>query len=756
MKHRISWLRLVGCISISSLFCAFCIPNIAAHAASPTIVLGEIAWAGSSRSTADEWVELWNLGETDLSIGNWSLGGAADADKKIILPADAIIPAHGTYLISNYANNDAKSTLAIAPNVVTTTIALSNSTLHVVLQDASGTAIDDTGTSTIPAAGSSLPIKSSMVRDMQSQSWKNASQAIHLIGDISDLATPGYCDGCILLPPEQIPKPDTEIPAEQTTSTDQQEPTAEPVDQQITKATSTASSIPIDEAAISTTILKTTTQTPTPAQTSSEDIPAPKPAYGMLRINEFMPAPSSGKEWVEIVSLDKGGSISLASCSLHDATGKIFTFTNEHLLDPQGNNHLLIELSSARLNNDGDTLGLYNPNGQLIDAISYTQSEKGYSYIRYPDTDGDWETTREPTPGTANQRELPEEEHPPTENAPAANVAPPQPPTPPIVIGASTPTSSAPPVIAAAKTAVIKNVPQTQSPPTPKPTATLKTPTEKKPKENPPKATKTPKLATPKTTKPKTSKKKIPPTYPLTEDMLSQDIEGGMRVSVFGIVVSPPGIINAHAFILMNPDGRGLRINLPKKLQLPPQGSSVNIVGKLEFDNQNIPRITVGTNDPFTILKKPLESPRIKSIDLLTVTAENAWSYVQTTGTVISATNKTITLDANGVQATVSLRAPVSYRGSRLDKGDFIQVDGLLDLTSDDPRLIPTTNEGILLLKRSEKPKTASGEISNALPQYPTWMPFGAAAGMVVVTEGAKRFKRQRDLKRLEAKLSSL
>jgi len=60
--------------------------------ATPSIVIGEVAWAGSSKSTSDEWLELWNTTNSPISIGGWSLVGAGESG---LAPAAAQAVAQG-------------------------------------------------------------------------------------------------------------------------------------------------------------------------------------------------------------------------------------------------------------------------------------------------------------------------------------------------------------------------------------------------------------------------------------------------------------------------------------------------------------------------------------------------------------------------------------------------------------------------------------------------------------------------------------
>jgi hypothetical protein len=355
--------------------------------------------------------------------------------------------------------------------------------------------------------------------------------------------------------------------------------------------------------------------------------------------------------------------------------------------------HLFIELSSSKLNNEGDTLSLYDPDGQLLDTTTYSATTKGESYVRYPDSEGNWELTREPTPGVTNQRELPEPEI--IQNTQVSEIT-----NTPITQSASTSSNPTTPTqqttTNTTKTISLPKKDQSKTPTT----NPIKKYSEKEPASNASSTKETPKktnlpttkTATNKSTKPKTTgTKKIDPIYLLTEDMFTQAIEGGIHVKLFGTVANPPGLLKSHAFILINPEGRGLRVNIPKKFRLPEQGMFLSVTGKLEFDDRNIPRITVATTDKITIEKKTKEKTiQPKSTDLLTITNEQAWSFIQTTGTVIRASDRKLRVDFDGIEADVFLNQPLTYRGSRLDAGDRVQINGLLDLSAEDPRIFPT------------------------------------------------------------------
>lgn len=172
-----------------------------ASASSP-LLIGEIAWAGSSRSTADEWLEIWNVSKEPISLEGYRLFGAGGGEIGLPFPATSTVPAGGVFLVSNYANTDGRTVLTVPPDWVTTAVSLPNDKLLITLMDPVGTVVDQAGDGTKPSAGSSGDRKTSMQRLLppqdgsQPDAWKNADQQQQIAIEVPDLGTPGTCDGC--------------------------------------------------------------------------------------------------------------------------------------------------------------------------------------------------------------------------------------------------------------------------------------------------------------------------------------------------------------------------------------------------------------------------------------------------------------------------------------------------------------------------------------------------------------------------------
>ncbi|MBI4771237.1 MAG: lamin tail domain-containing protein, partial [Chloroflexi bacterium] len=62
-----------------------------------TVVINEVAWAGTDASSADEWIELYNPGASPVALAGWQLSDGGDLN--ITFPAGAVIEAGGFFLL---------------------------------------------------------------------------------------------------------------------------------------------------------------------------------------------------------------------------------------------------------------------------------------------------------------------------------------------------------------------------------------------------------------------------------------------------------------------------------------------------------------------------------------------------------------------------------------------------------------------------------------------------------------------------------
>ena len=133
-------------------------------------------------------------------------------------------------------------------------------------------------------------------------------------------------------------------------------------------------------------------------------------AAGDVVINEFVAHPSTGnKEWVEFANPN---SLDLTSYYLDDDTD----FENDtgssakkslSTLETSNPNYPYLEFASF-LNNTGDYVVLFSPDGTLLDQYQYTNDPGTDAVIgRSPDGVGDFVTLAVPTKGSANAEPLP-------------------------------------------------------------------------------------------------------------------------------------------------------------------------------------------------------------------------------------------------------------------------------------------------------------------------------------------------------------
>lgn len=173
--------------------------------ATPTpgqVVINEVAWAGSSLTKYDEWLELKNTTGSAIDISGWTITKAGEGTEIMVtIPAEASIPANGYYLISNYAVGS-DSTLNVVPNLVDSSVSLSNTNLELGLYDGGYgnpgvIRMDVAGDGSTPLAGSNATPKASMERNQVitdgaiASSWHTASTSVGFVEDATEKGTPG-------------------------------------------------------------------------------------------------------------------------------------------------------------------------------------------------------------------------------------------------------------------------------------------------------------------------------------------------------------------------------------------------------------------------------------------------------------------------------------------------------------------------------------------------------------------------------------
>lgn len=150
----------------------------------------------------------------------------------------------------------------------------------------------------------------------------------------------------------------------------------------------------------------------TAPRTNGANSPAPvAAAWAQLKINEIMPQPQAGAEWVELFNPTaetiklRGGALcndrKIKSCIMLVLDGEIGPTAWR-----------VFGLPQHHLKHKADTIILYDPSGKPVDHVAYGNNlpapAKGYSLARRVDGKStgndlnDWAVTTRPTPGAAN------------------------------------------------------------------------------------------------------------------------------------------------------------------------------------------------------------------------------------------------------------------------------------------------------------------------------------------------------------------
>lgn len=296
-------------------------------------------WMGSGSNWRDEWIELKNTTSSPADIGGWKL---EKLDSSIIFEFPTETKIYDYLIISEY--NEANSILAMEPNLTvgdpekdSTSFSLSNDNLEIKLIDSEENIVDIAGDGGKPLAGENKSgnPKKSMERK----------------------------DGCLY-------------------------GTKKECWQTCFKAAN------LDAGA---------SDLATPGAENSEEIiisPPPPPSHN-IRINELLPDPEGDDKKGEFIELYNfsGEKINLENWKLKDKGGTEYVFPQIEI----GNKEFLAlyyKDSKISLNNSGEEIiYLYDPDGDEVNKVSYTDAETDKSYA----FDGkDYKWSKYPTPAEEN------------------------------------------------------------------------------------------------------------------------------------------------------------------------------------------------------------------------------------------------------------------------------------------------------------------------------------------------------------------
>lgn len=364
------------------------LPVMAARAATALdVVINEIAWMGRESSFNDEWIELYNTTASGINLEGWALQ-STDGTPEINLTGT--IPAQGFYLLER--TDDTTVSAIVADQIYTG--ALGNSGENLQLYDNSGNLVDSVDAGAGWDAGDNTT-KQTMERKNSQVSGNNFDNW----GTSQDVGgTPKTQNSTGATPP---PQEEPLLPPPYTYQYEYQTPVAPPP------------SPPAQEPFSPSTYAEASADKETPG-----DEPQPEPITypsGVV-INEILPSPTgedAKEEWIEIFNKNNEG-VDLSGWQIADTVGSIhiYTFPEGTLIGPGGFLVLSRPTTKITLNNDGDGIQLLQPDGIVLDNISYHEAAVGQSYNRI---NGGfvWSTTL--TPGSINvvtqrTKEVPKQE----------------------------------------------------------------------------------------------------------------------------------------------------------------------------------------------------------------------------------------------------------------------------------------------------------------------------------------------------------
>lgn len=132
---------------------------------------------------------------------------------------------------------------------------------------------------------------------------------------------------------------------------------------------------------------------------------SPAQIYASVVVNEIMPHPSLGVDWIELYSTESQ-EVDLSGWKIEDSTGILETFSEGTKI---GSSSAFMQISkSNRLNNGGDTVRIKDKLGTVIDEKSYTEDPGiGITIGRYPDGTGNWGVLINASPNGSNSNLAP-------------------------------------------------------------------------------------------------------------------------------------------------------------------------------------------------------------------------------------------------------------------------------------------------------------------------------------------------------------
>src|SRR3989344_3244944 len=351
------------------------------------IIINEI---GAFEKANSEWIEILNIGNEPVDITDWKFFENATNHGLAPIQGDAILLPGEFAIIAQKADVFLSEKNFSGTIIDSSWSSLKEDGEEISLKDKDGNFIEQF--TYIKAANFSLERINPNIDDYTQNNWRE-----HASGHTAGFQNSNYMVTQINNEPQPQEPPSPQTPNPQTTPTPETAASPEP------EKTPTPSPSPSPTPSSS--------PSPSPSQENfsnknsiMQESPSPSPIaqtkieYQKIVISEFLPNPKGadgGKEYITLYN-PNDNEVNLSEWTLDDIDGesKLYAIKQNSIIASHGYLKFTSEETKINLDNNKDSVRLFNPDNILADEASYENAKENVPYIR--DKKGAWRQ-KEPT-----------------------------------------------------------------------------------------------------------------------------------------------------------------------------------------------------------------------------------------------------------------------------------------------------------------------------------------------------------------------